>query len=90
MLWLLCASQGGGEARPAGESGQAARGVLPCQPGTARPWSTGLPPVQKLVQRIGPLLFIAVSAAGFWYAGARSLEPGHDRVEVSWLIPSTT
>ena len=43
--------------------------------------------MQTLVQRIGPLLFIAVSAAGFWYAGARSLEPGAGRVEVSWLIP---
>ena len=43
--------------------------------------------MQTLIQRIGPLLFFAASAAGFWYAGARSLEPGGDRVEVSWLIP---
>ena len=44
--------------------------------------------MQTLIQRIGlPLLFSAASAAGFWYAGARSLEPGGDRVEVSWLIP---
>ena len=39
--------------------------------------------MQTLIQRIGPLLFIAASAAGFWYAGARSLQPGVDRVEVS-------
>ena len=59
----------------------------PCLPRPGRLLAIRIILVQTLVQRIGPLLFFAASAAGFWYAGARSLEPGGDRVEVSWLIP---